>query len=117
MPPLPPRVNLSGEQYCYIEDKFVHTGPTTEPNTICSYVLNALDEKVPHVDLGGEMKEVPDNVQGMRTQFERVMQKMKEALVAKRNARRMMTIALLLISQMKKRSKKSVLARYLAAIP
>jgi hypothetical protein len=78
-PPPPPRVNLDGEQYCYIEDKFVHTGPTKDPDTMCSYVTNVLDEKVPYVDLGGEMKEVPDNVQGMRAQFERVMQKMKEA--------------------------------------
>jgi hypothetical protein len=88
MPPPPPRVNLSREQYCWIEDKFVHTGgPTKDPDTICSYVINDLDEKIPHVDVGGEMKEVPDNVQGMRTQFERVMQKMKEAAGGKKKCK------------------------------
>jgi hypothetical protein len=78
-PPLPPCVNLSGEQYVYIDKKFQYTGKTTKPNTICSYVLNATGEKVPHVDLSGEMMQVPDNVPGMLPQFEQVICEMKEA--------------------------------------
>jgi hypothetical protein len=116
MPPLPPCINLSGEQYVYLENKFQYTGTTTEPNTICSYVLNATGEKVPHVDLSGEMMQVPNNVPSMLPQFEQVICmkcKKPKKMVMKRNARQT-TIAL--ISQTKHRSKKSILARYLVAI-
>jgi hypothetical protein len=115
MPPLPAHVNLSGEQYVYLNNKFEYTGPTTKPNTICSYVLNATGKKVPHVDLGGEMMQVPNDVPGMLPQFKQVIHEMKETkkMVMKRNAR-WTTIAL--ISQTKQCFIKSVLTRYLAAI-
>jgi hypothetical protein len=70
--------------FILLKTSFVHTGPTTEPNTMCSYVINELDEKLPLVDVGGEMKEVPNNVQGMCAQFELVMQKKKEAAGGKK---------------------------------
>jgi hypothetical protein len=70
---------LVGSSWIYNWTFQSYTGPTTEPDTICSYVLNAANEKVPHVDVCGEMKVVLENVRGMHTQFERVMQKMKEA--------------------------------------
>jgi hypothetical protein len=64
---------LLGNSMFILNNKFEYTGPTTKPSTICSYVLNATGKKVPHVDLSGEMMQVPDDVPGMLPKFKQVI--------------------------------------------
>jgi hypothetical protein len=100
MPSLPPCINLAGDQYVCLDNKFIHTGPTTKPSTICSYILNDDGTKmVPHVDISGRMMKIPNNVPSMLEKFQQVIHDCNDPkpLVAIRNAR----LTLALISQMK----------------